>query len=184
MPKLPHSIRSEIIKKVTALADKEGYLLNTRPQNKAFMNRLAQAPEIGGVLSGFMSEDDIRVYIKDGILNRYTKDKRNISTEEITHISQNYMSEDLLWIETQGEILLYRLCSTNRYLVVVGSSFQKWETAIRKILLYVAGRPARLQEEDLVKLIVLTTAGVPLPIGEEELLKKALVAIRFEVLVV
>lgn len=184
MPKVPKVIHSELLEKVITLADREGCLTNTRPQNKAFMDRLASDPQIGGILAEFMADEEVRVYIKDSLLNKYSKIKRKKTKGEIQELVKDYVKEEISPIEIKGDIFLYRKCSTGQCLIVAKGTFQKWETAIRKVLLYIAGRPLLTKEAGIQKLILLTTAGVPLCIGEEDLLRKALKAIGFEVLVV
>ena len=64
-------VKSTIIKK----ADEFGYLTRSHIENGTFMDNLVNDPDVGGILKEYMPKESIRTYIKDGVLNAYTKSK-------------------------------------------------------------------------------------------------------------
>ena len=76
--RVPEAQAKKIREIVYQEADKYNYLARTRTDNGQFFARLVAMPSVGGVLAGFIQRSEIRTYIKDAILNRYSKDKKRI----------------------------------------------------------------------------------------------------------
>jgi hypothetical protein len=173
--KLPSKIREEILDRVYKLADNEGYLTNNRVDNAAFLERLVEKYDVGVVLQDFMEKDRVRVYIKDSVLNKYAKDRRAVNEYNLTTKVANLLNESVSLIASQNDVMLYRTQNTGTNIVVSKGTFMKWETALRKILLYIAAYP-QLRHNDLplAKVIVISTGGIPIPTGEEGVLRNAL----------
>ena len=139
---VPREIGNLIKDRVTKRADAFGYAGRTRVENGAFMDDLIRDSEIGGVLSEYMPKGNIRTYIKDGILNRYTK----ILNKEI---QEKYTAEDIVkaiynqecpTIDSKGKVCL--CCHDGKDLYVISSgTVLKWETALRKGLEYISMLP-------------------------------------------
>ncbi|EFB9761459.1 hypothetical protein FA678_23300, partial [Escherichia coli] len=72
---IPDKIAKSIKQTVYNEADKVNYLSRTRTENGNFLAQLVSMPSVGGKLSQYMRKDAVRTYIKDAILNRYSKDK-------------------------------------------------------------------------------------------------------------
>ena len=75
--RLPPQVRTKITKLVYEKADEFGYMECDRVQNSQFMDILVEDREVGGVLQQYMQKERVRTYIKDTILNRYTKDQQS-----------------------------------------------------------------------------------------------------------
>ncbi|MGG1660907.1 hypothetical protein [Brevibacillus sp. NRS-1366] len=181
--RIPDTIRDEILERIFQLADREGYLTNNRVNNANFMERLLSNPEVGGMLEAFMPKEKVRVYIKDSMLNRYAKDRRSVTEEKLLETLTGTFQESVLLIETKNDVSLFKMSSGSHIVTTVGS-YVKWETALRKILLYIGkNRCLRDGEFSLKKMIVISTGGVPIPTGEEDVLKRALSEVGVGVLV-
>ena len=55
------------------MLDERNYLGQSRKENGKLMAELVSMPEIGGVLSEYMAKSAIKTYIKDAIINAYSK---------------------------------------------------------------------------------------------------------------
>ncbi|MBW5470993.1 hypothetical protein GPJ61_24585 [Brevibacillus formosus] len=182
MRTVPDTIRNEILNKIYELADQEGYLTNNRVDNAAFMGRLLSNPDIGGTLDAFMPKEKVRVYIKDSMLNRYAKDRRSVTLEKLLCVLAEVFQQPVSLVDTNNDV---SLCNTESgfYIVVTIGSYTKWETALKKILLYIGKTSLINQDREFKKIIVISTGGVPMPTGEEEVLKRALSEVGVGVLV-
>ncbi|MED3501525.1 hypothetical protein P4479_24185 [Brevibacillus agri] len=183
MKRVPDTIRNEILDRIYELADREGYLTNNRVDNAVFMERLLTNPDIGGTLEAFMPKEKVRVYIKDSMLNRYAKDRRSITMEKLLNVLAEVFQQPVSLVNTDNDV---SLCNTESgfYIVVTIGSYTKWETALRKILLFIGKTNLINQGSELKKIIVISTGGVPIPTGEEEVLKRALSEVGVGVLVI
>jgi hypothetical protein len=182
MLKIPEPVRNNLIQKVFQLADTEGYMTNNRVENARFMDRLVADPEIGGVLLDFMEEKRVRTYIKDGILNQYTKSKRAVADDSLKNAISRFYNEECSLLGKNNDVLIFRMRDSNKTLVVATGTFVKWETALRKILLHIGATP-HLHHADVKKMLVILTGGVPLPVGDESILRQALSQIGTDVLI-
>lgn len=131
-----------------------------------------------------MPEGEVKTYIKDAVLNRYSKDKRSVDNDLLTAWVSEAYREDMSPIATTNDITVFKSCQSNIVLVLSKGTHVKWETALRKILLYVGATP-NLRESNLSlrKMIVIPTAGVPIPAGEDELLRRALSEVGIDLLI-
>lgn len=182
--RLPNNIRDEIHSRVFQLADDEGYLTNSRTQNANFIERLVQHPEVGRVLAEFMEDRKVRVYIKDAILNRYAKARRNVDPERLPTILADRIGGSVAKLEEDESVFLF--CSTNGDFLVVGlGTLVKWETALRKLLLFIGRKPQLCaQRGSLKKFLIVTSGDIPLRPGDEELLVTSLRNIGVDIIVV
>lgn len=135
-------IRAAIFKK----ADEFGYMTSGRIESGHFMDGLVDDPEIGGVLKEYMSKEKVRTYIKDGVLNAYTKshNKRALSaiTPEIVVKRLHNCDASVIQQGKGKESNLYVLRSTEGSIYVVSDgTVLKWETALRKALEIIAREP-------------------------------------------
>ena len=72
---IPDNISKEIRERVFQEADRVNYLARNTTDNNIFITNLVALAEVGGKLSQFINKSDIRTYIKDGILHRYSEQK-------------------------------------------------------------------------------------------------------------
>jgi hypothetical protein len=142
--KVPDAIGKEIKELVFKEADRINYLARTRTDNNAFLARLVAMPDVGVRLSQFIKKADLRTYIKDAILNRYSKDKaQEERPEELRAIIKKRLGIDAQFIErdARSQTSLFKPGSKQSFIVVTDGTVLKWETALRKALLYIAARP-------------------------------------------
>ena len=139
---LPTALQRKIRSTVFARADEYGYAARGRIENGAFMDDLIADPEIGGCLKEYMEERKVRTYIKDGILNAYTKEKaKEIQAQHTSSsIVKKIYGMNAEEIAIQGNISV--CCSAGKDIFVISpGTVLKWETALRKALEYVVNLP-------------------------------------------
>lgn len=86
--KLPKDIAEQVRAKIYERADEFGYTGRSRTENSQFMDDLIDDPEIGGIIKSFYPAERIRTYIKDAVLNAYTKARNRelLNTQDINAI--------------------------------------------------------------------------------------------------
>lgn len=156
--RVPDHVAKEIKERVYQEADLVNYLARTRTDNSAFLARLLLMPEVGVRLSQHMKKDDVRTYIKDAILNRYSKDKTQEERPvDIRQIIKKKIGIDAEFVECdhKNQTSLFKSVVDNNFIVVSEGTVLKWETALRKALLYIASKPFS-RERDVKVDIILT----------------------------
>jgi hypothetical protein len=139
---IPSSIKSVVEDRCFILLDEWKYLNRSRAENGKFMNQLVAHPEIGQRLQEFIDAGATRKYIKDVIVNKYAKKKR-IMPREIEAVLRSISSdvlEEIDWVE-EDHLSLHRAYD-GRLVVTARTTYVKWETGLRKILLYANAKPA------------------------------------------
>ena len=174
--KLPPEIGKTIKKLVFTKADDFGYGSRSRKENSAFLNSLAEDPEIGGKLQLFMRENQVRTYIKDGILNAYAKAEVR---KKLNRISLETVIRQVYYVEAKeigkvNQTCVYRSDNNDVYLVHTGT-YLKWETALRKLLECVAATDSIVEKANTVNLCLLLTVGNgEMTLADQKQLEKAL----------
>jgi hypothetical protein len=103
--------------------------------------------DIGVVLARYMPRESVRTYIKDAILNRYSKDKhKDAKPTNLRAVIKNAFDVDTADIGDTGttDIALWKSVDKklpDQFVVVADGTYLKWETALRKALLYPVGKP-------------------------------------------
>ncbi len=81
----------------------------SRVDSGQFMDGLVKRKDIGGVLEGYIAKTQIRHYIKDGVLNRYTKDKaRDAYKLNLDVIVKKEFGFDVSKSDNGDGVVLYR----------------------------------------------------------------------------
>lgn len=179
---LPEDVREEIRQLVYEMADQANYLAQGRIENGQFMTQLVNDSRVGGVLREHMPEGGVKTYIKDAVLNRYAKEKREsaidgYSTEAL--IAKNFGAS--VKIEEKGRVSLFR--STERmasYCVVGNGTSDKWETALRHALVYIANLPEDTQKQDVRIALCCTSPRGRLSMSDKDHIRGALNRIGVE----
>lgn len=143
--KVPEDVAKEIKEIVYNEADTVNYLAQTRTYNGNFLAQLVSMPKVGGRLSQYMKKAEVKTYIKDAILNRYSKDKTvSARPDDFKKIIDELFSVKANFIEfdSRSQISLFSCHQDGRYFVVADGTVLKWETALRKALLYIASKPS------------------------------------------
>lgn len=110
------------------------------------MDSLVEDPEIGGVLKDYYPKERVRTYIKDGVLNAYTKAKKKqlLSSQSPEEIAVRTFSKQASVIQklTGKNEGVYVLRAVDGEIFVISSgTVLKWETALRKSLDLIANEP-------------------------------------------
>jgi len=156
--KLPRNVLEKVRNIVYTKADTFDYMNQGRNQNGTFINNLATDPEVGGILKNYMSQQRIRTYIKDSILNRYAKDKiHSLLSIDIDKELSLLEEMPVYLIERKtiksSTIHLYR--NESNTLIVVGEgTVLKWETALRRALEFIEVCPGKKTDEGKWKIYV------------------------------
>lgn len=144
--KLPKDIREKIIKSAFKKADDFGYMECGRKESGQFIDTLVEDADVGGVLIDYMPKERVRTYIKDAILNAYTKNltKKVLATSTPEKTIMDSFGETAYIIQEgkgkQVGLFVLRAGSGKIY-VVSGGTVLKWETALRKALEIIANEP-------------------------------------------
>lgn len=156
---IPKVVRERIRKYVYVRLDGENYLMASRTANARLLENLCSDPEVGGVICQYYPKERVRTYIKDAIFNRYAKEHKigmRPKAEKIEAFCREcYHVSDFKPLDpgVKGVVLLKSVASPI-YAVVVEGTFLKWETALRKGLLYVAGHPFGVNEQNTVHIVL------------------------------
>lgn len=147
MPKrLPAKKKKQIEALIYAKADSVGYRTLSRPESSRFLDSLVDDPAIGGVLRDYCPKENVRTYIKDGILNAYAKQftKSALEVASPTETIQRIYGVSSLVIQQctgKDERVSVSRSTDGRIFVVCGGTVLKWETALRKALELIAREP-------------------------------------------
>ncbi len=154
---IPEKISKEIKAKVFLEADRINYLARNTSDNNAFINNLVAMPEVGGRLSQFINKMELRTYIKDAILHRYSEQKaKENRPNKIEPIINELMgiTAELLETDLKNQINIFKSLNDGRFIVVTDGTILKWETALRKALLYITSKPLSDQKEMKISIIL------------------------------
>ena len=155
--KVPDDIAKEIKGCVYQEANCVNYLARSRTDNGIFLDQLVDMSEVGGRLSQYMKNAEVRTYIKDAILNRYSKDKtQEERPSDLKLIIRNKIGVKAHFVEqeTKSQISLFNSPSDSCFVVVADGTVLKWETALRKALLYVASKPFSEKADVSIKIML------------------------------
>lgn len=155
--KVPEDVAKEIKEYVFHEADRVNYLARSRTDNGIFLAQLVSKPEVGDKLSQFMKKAEVRTYIKDAILNRYSKDKaQDERPKNLEPIILNILGfeTNLIDQESANQIMLFKSYINSCFVVIADGTFLKWETALRKALFFIASKPFSEQKDFSVNIIL------------------------------
>ncbi len=174
--KLPNDVSKSLKKIIFARADEFGYGSRSRVENGAFLNALAEDPEIGGRLRDYMPANAVRTYIKDGVLNAYAKAevRKKLNHVTIETVIKSVFMTDAAAVGKVNSTYIYRNSANDIFLVQSGT-YLKWETALRKLLECVASNDQIETQANSVKLcLVLAVSAGEMSFGDQQQLEKAL----------
>jgi hypothetical protein len=135
---IPKPLRASVRQAVFQKADEHKYLAQNRVQNRAFLARLVEDPEVGGVLKEYLDKGAIKTYVKDGILNKYAKKRASDALlGDATRALNGLFKTQASLIEKRGKVSLYALAGGGQAVVATGA-FVKWETALKQAIEFLA----------------------------------------------
>lgn len=162
---LPQEIEKKIKVYVFDQADQQNYLSSSKIDNGKFIDSLVSDKHAGKLLESFMEKGKIRTYIKDAVLNRYTKQKKQDAKPKGL---DTFFSERLgaKCSESEGAkgvtLLRCEKPTVFTHVVTVDGTYAKWETALRKALCYTAEKPfsANINNRILLHLNLFTPSHI------------------------
>lgn len=177
--KLPHDIAIAVKEKIFSVADDFNYLAKSRIENGKFIDDLVTREGIGNILSQFMKDAEIRIYIKDAVLNRYSKDKTKAAKPKnmISIIKSKYGFEtNFIETDPTTKIELYKSKNQKtQYVIVAEGTMVKWETALRKALLYIPSKPFFFDENSTIHILLnIFAQHKPVSYADKKFLNEAL----------
>lgn len=139
--KIPQKVRREIRDFAYAEAQKHQYLLKSKHENAAFLDRLVKHQKVGGRLREYMPPDRVKSYVKDAIINKYSKRERHLPRDITDLVSKQYpgVVHEISY-DREKAVSLHRV-EGGPVVAASRTAYMKWETGLRKLLLYVAAAP-------------------------------------------
>ena len=124
---------------VYAKADEYDYINRSRNENGQFMTTLVDDYDVGGVLSEYLEKGKVRTYIKDAILNEYTKSRKKeiLKGNSPVDTIHKFYSANVSVVQSVQDVTVCR-SNDGRIFIVSGGTFLKWESALRKALELIA----------------------------------------------
>lgn len=173
----PKSVLDEVCAEVCKLADAHKYMLKGRAENSKFMDDLGKHPKVGKRLCEFLPVEEVRHWIKDVALHDYAAKKRQ-PPRDIDDLLKHNTGKDSSEIdyEPKNRLSLHR-ATDGEYFLVARTTYIKWETGLRKILLYMTIRSRFTQQPDLrlrMVLLIHLIAGETVNAGDRQVLERAL----------
>lgn len=144
MPKkLPNKKKKQIETLIYERANDVGYRDLSRPESSRFLDSLVEDTSVGGVLREYYPKENVRTYIKDGILNAYMKKFTNNALDRVSPmdtIQRLYGVSSSIIQQCTGKDARVSVSRSDdgRIFVVSGGTVLKWETALRKALELIA----------------------------------------------
>lgn len=176
--KLPPKTARQVKERVYELADHVDYLAMSRTDSGKFLADLVTVKDVGGVISQFVNKAEIRTYVKDAILNRYSKDKfAEAKPDDLKPIINSVYGFDSIESDKKDKLHLFRSISKgthNEYVVVADGAMVKWESALKKALLFIAGSPFYNKANQVHILLMLFAQHKKITPSDKRHLKEAL----------
>lgn len=180
--------KAKIKKAIFEKADAFGYASSGRNDSGRFMDELVTDPEVGEVLKQYMSTERVRTYIKDGVLNAYSKEltKKALAafspTATIQHVYGIQSSVIQKCKGKEASVSVSR-ADNGGIFVISGGTILKWETALRKALEIIARQPGLTIDGNTPSICLqLANASQDLTDGDKKHITDALSAIGVQAL--
>lgn len=177
--RIPSKVQKLIRERVYAAADTANYLQSSRTDNAVLLENLCADQSVGGVVSQFVPKEKVRTYIKDAVLNRYAKEhkatQRPAQEDQIAFCSDQFQVTNFSILDKQKDILVLKSQSAPIFVVLVEGTMLKWESALRKGLLYIAGHPLGKNKANAVHIVLsLFLGNTAMTPSDKKLLQSAL----------
>lgn len=174
--KIPPEVRKQIFDRVHELADHHKYLQKGRHDNARFLDALVADPQVGRRLRDFMPEERVKSYVKDAIVNKYAKKRKGLLRDVAPHLPREFEAGYEVGTDKEKTVSLHR--SKEGALLAAGrTTYVKWETGVRKLLLYVAALPAQSRGKGGARprlVLVIHEHGTPVNESDKKLTEDAL----------
>ncbi|MBV9924483.1 MAG: hypothetical protein JOZ96_05525 [Acidobacteria bacterium] len=175
--KIPPEVRNQIIGHVDELADRHKYLQKGKNANAVFIDALVADPHVGRRLREFMPEERVKSYVKDALLNKYAKRRKGLLRDLGGVISADFGKCFEVGYDKERGVSLHR-SEANTFIAAARTTYVKWETGLKKLLLYVAGLPDKTRGNGKGDgprlLLVIHEHGNPVNESDKRLTERAL----------
>ncbi len=177
---IPERVKVTVEEEAFALLDQWKYLNRTRVENSQFMDHLAHHTELGQKLGQFLDAAAVRKYIKDVLVNKYAKSRRDMPRDIESQLSRlvNEPIHEVEWV-VRDRLSLHRTAS-GKYIVTARTTFVKWETGLRKILFYTVDKPVLQGLSEVRKCLAVFEHGSVVNPTDRDHLQRALSPISVE----
>lgn len=141
---IPKAKLETIRSKTFAILEERQYLSQSRKENGKLMDELVDHPEIGGIVAGYMPKAAVKTYIKDALINAYSKreNAKSFSIDVVETRLSAHEGSPVHLIEGSCNKKVLFLRANNGTLIVAGVGLiSKWETALRKALEFIERAP-------------------------------------------
>lgn len=110
-------------------ADENQYMAMDSPASTSFQDQL----EADVSLENIAGEKLTRKYIKDTVLNRYSKDRRYINEDDIISAIHDIAPNEIDGNKTLFQNGVFHIYKNNRNIKCASASFDQWETSIKRL---------------------------------------------------
>lgn len=181
MVDMPKTVMLEIRARIVRYLDENDYMSAGRQRSGEIMDALVSDPSIGSKIAEYRGKERVRTYIKDAVLNRYTKERTKAPDNWVPIMKELY-GVDCVGVGQTKYLRLFRSQDGKIFLASHGRLI-KWETALRKLLEHRAANAKALNEygTSLECCLILMSGGAPQTAADTDLLKRALETINVKV---
>ncbi len=153
----------------------------------SFIDMLFRRPDIGGRLKEYLPDSSIRVYIKDTLCGKYTKNLTAQKLEGITPIDavRETYGVNAVIIGKSGDVVICRDSQTGIQYLVSHSTFLRWESALKKVLEYMAKTSSIYEAPETVKIcLIVVDQTAKMTYGDKMFLAKTLSFVNARALII
>jgi hypothetical protein len=176
--RIPTNIRNRIREIAYKALDEANYLAMSQNQASEFMNSLLVMPSVGVEIAKYTKRERVRTYIKDSIVNNYSKDKiREAVPKDPKPIIKSIYKFSAEESHKQPGLHLYKSTSAerpNEYVVISEGTILKWETSLKRALLFISSKPFSKTADEVHILLFLFAQHKPLALSDKQNLENAL----------
>ena len=163
--------KQKVIDYVYQKADDAGYMAMDTAASSTFQSQLEQDP----LLHAMAGEQVTRKYIKDSILNKYSKDRRYITSEDIFSVLSGLSEDALSGTKNDLQNGVFEISFNGEVARCTSVSIDQWETALKRFGSLNFGEK---------RFVFLTCGGVSIPSGVVDGVKGRLQSYGIDVFVV
>jgi hypothetical protein len=184
MVNMPKEIMLQVRERIFSVLDEKEYMSQKRKNSGQIIDALVSDPSIGPKIAEYYGKEKVRTYIKDAVLNRYTKE-RTKAPEEWTPFIKELFGTECQHVGTSNGVRLFR-SENDTIFVASHGRLIKWETALRKLLEYLASNKNYLAEHGKIvnSCLILMSGGVSQTAADADLIASALANINVRVKII
>ncbi len=185
MARLPKDVEKEIRTIAHTLCAQYNYGTGDIDSTN-FIDMLLKRPDIGGRLKEYLPDASVRVYIKDTLCGKYTKRLTAQKLEGVTAVDavrETYGVETVI-LGKSRDVIICRNPQTGIQYLVSHSTFVRWESALRKVLEYLAKTASNYDDPETVKIcLIVVDQTAKMTYGDKMFLAKTLSFVNAKALI-